>query len=132
MFSCSYVVHVWEVKPRSWIEAIVGIYCLVVSFWLAAAMFRSFDDPYVVTNLATVVSYVGSGSAFLLFGSVGAALLTGMYHDHRKRFHWIWLVLCASTIVSFFWVGERSLALGESRIWDEPPVNRYSYNSLRV
>ena len=88
----------------TWIENLVGICCLVVPLWLVPELVLEFyTGRYVRLGFLTVLGYGGLVTALLLIGSIGMSLLTGNYHDHRKAFHRVWLIIGILATVSVLW-----------------------------
>lgn len=97
-------------KPTSWIDAFVGICCLLVALWMIPEILLEYFqlNSYVRMGFGIIMEYMGLIVGFLLLGSIGVGLLTGEYRKHQKGFHRIWLALAAlaitSLLLSWIWV----------------------------
>ena len=90
-----------------WTKRFIGVCCVclfLIFIWLLQGYTRSaLESPYgsifdfgVIALLASLVC------GALLFGTAGATLLTGKYHEHRSILGWSWLVLGFLTVIFFF------------------------------
>ena len=98
--------HNVGMKPTTWKGAIVGICCLIVPLWLVPELvidFFSLEKPFEYRRFVDITGYVSLVTLFLVIGSIGMGLLTGEYHEHRRAFHWIWLVVGAIAVITLWW-----------------------------
>ena len=93
--------------------------------WILAEFVRNaVETPYgSIFDLGPMSLLISILCGALLFGTAGAALLTGKYQEHRSTLAWNWYALGFLTIFFFCWASQRRYLLNELRNYG------YSYGS---
>ena len=89
-----------------WTKRFIGACCaclFLIFMWILAEFIRNaVETPYgSIFDLGPMSLLISILCGALLFGTAGAALLTGKYQEHRSTLAWNWYALGFLTIFFF-------------------------------
>ncbi len=95
-------------KLASWLRPLIGGFCICCFFLLAWGILvvtqEVLYDPYRYWNRPTIMLVASFVSGSLLFSTAGIVLLTDRYHEHKRVYQLVWLLLSILAIILLLYV----------------------------